>query len=129
MKQWLCIARTEFQVQTSSFRKRRFSVITGLFGIGFVWALFIAPLLMDLLLNEVLGISGQTLSLVMPSIIRSGMMFIWLILLLFPLSNALKEIKIGQWEILLSNNVSARAIFTGSFLGKLPVNGLLLLFR
>lgn len=103
-------------------------MITGLLAVGIVWALFIAPLLMDILLNDVLGIPSQVLSFIMPSIMRSGMMFIWLILLLFPLSNALKEIKIGQWEILLSNNVSSRAIFTGSFLGKLPMNGLLVIF-
>jgi hypothetical protein len=55
-------------------------------------------------------------------------MFIWLFLLILPLSNALKEVKIGQWEILLSNNVRSREILVGSFVGRLSVYGLYVLY-
>jgi len=64
----------------------------------------------------------------MPGLMRAGRMLIWFVILLVPLSNSLKEIMIGQWEILLSNNVKTRDMLVGSFLGKLPVNGLIVIF-
>ena len=83
---------------------------------------------MTFLFESILGVENQILILGMPGLMRAGFMVIWFVILLVPLSNSLKEIKIGQWEILLSNNVKTRDMLVGSFLGKLPVNGLLVLF-
>ena len=49
-------------------------------------------------------------------------------MLIYPISYALQEIRIGQWEIMLSNNVSTRSMMFGFFLGKVPSYGLLVLF-
>jgi hypothetical protein len=59
---------------------------------------------------------------------RSVMFFVFVILLVIPLSRALQELKIGQWEIFLSNNVKTRDILTGSFLGKIPLYVLIVLY-
>jgi len=64
----------------------------------------------------------------LPGFMRAAMFFLWMIILIIPLSRALQEIKIGQWEIFLSNNVSTRDILIGTFLGKIPLYGLLVLF-
>ena len=56
------------------------------------------------------------------------MLFLWVIFLVYPISYALQEIRIGQWEIMLSNNVSTRAMMFGMFIGKIPSYGLLTLF-
>lgn len=125
---WLVIAKAEFKVQTSKQRSNRMLIFGLIFVIGVFWALVIAPNLMGYAIREILGIPPQLLSLLMPETLRAGLMFIWLVLIIFPLANALKDIKIGQWEILLASNASTRDIFLGSFLGKLPINGLLVLF-
>jgi hypothetical protein len=68
------------------------------------------------------------LMVIFPGIMRTIGLFLWLLLLLFPLSYALQEIKIGQWEIFLSNNVRTRDIMTGTFIGKLGLYGLIIVF-
>ena len=83
---------------------------------------------MALVLTEILGIPQSVLVVVMPGFMRAGIMFIWLILLILPLSNALQEVKIGQWELLLSSNVQTREILVGSFVGRLSVYGLYILY-
>ncbi|MHA2396224.1 MAG: hypothetical protein ACXAC0_05925 [Candidatus Thorarchaeota archaeon] len=125
---WYHLAKADFRVQTSRFGSKAKSILGLLFGIGIVWAFIAAPMLMTFLFHNVLGVTDQILILVMPGLMRAGLMLIWFVILLVPLSNSLKEIKIGQWEILLSNNVKTRDMLVGSFLAKLPVNGLLVLF-
>lgn len=68
------------------------------------------------------------LMVMFPGLMRTVGLFLWLVLLLFPLSYALQEIKIGQWEIFLSNNVRTRDIMAGTFLGKLGLYGLVIFF-
>ncbi|MHA2406557.1 MAG: hypothetical protein ACXACH_07380, partial [Candidatus Hermodarchaeia archaeon] len=55
-----------------------------------------------------------------PGLMRAVMLILWMLLLILPLSRALSEIKIGQWEILLASNVKTRDILVGTFLGKIP---------
>jgi hypothetical protein len=125
---WFHIAKAEFQVQTSGFKSIRSLVVLGAFLLGIAWALIIAPFMMAFIVTEILGISQSVAAIVMPGLMRAGVMFIWLILLILPLSNALQEVKIGQWEILLSNNVSTREILVGSFAGKMSIYGLYVLY-
>jgi hypothetical protein len=125
---WFHIAKAEFRVQTSSIKSHRTLIVLGFFVLGIAWAIVIAPYLMAFALTETLGVPQPVLVIVMPGLMRAGFMFIWLILLILPLSNALQEIKIGQWEILLSNNVQTREILVGSFAGKLSIYGLYVLY-
>ena len=63
-----------------------------------------------------------------PSLMRSVIMFLWIMFLVYPISYALQEIRIGQWEIMLSSNVSTWDMMFGMFLGKVPSYGLLVVF-
>ncbi|MHA2065486.1 MAG: hypothetical protein ACXABY_14020, partial [Candidatus Thorarchaeota archaeon] len=125
---WFHIAKAEFQVQTSGFKSNRTALAMGAFALGFVWALIIAPFMMAFVVTEILEIPQSVATMVMPGLMRAGVMFIWLILLILPLSSALQEVKVGQWEILLSNNVNTREILVGSFAGKLAIYGLYVLY-
>ncbi len=127
-KKWLAVAKAEFKVETSSYSGKRIPVVGLAFSFGILWAFIFAPMAMDFILTRIIGVPRQIIVVLLPGVFRAGMMLIWFILVLLPLANALKEIKIGQWEVLLSNNVSSRDIFVGSFLGKLPTNGLLVLY-
>ncbi len=125
---WFNIAKAEFQVQTSSMRKHRKRFVVGSYVGGLAWALFFAPLIMSSILIDYLQLPPSLLAMVMPGLMRAGIMFIWLMLLIIPLTNALQEVKIGQWEVLLSNRVSTREILFGSFLGRVAIYGLYVLY-
>ncbi len=101
-----------------------------LFVFGFLWAILIAPYLGGTLVGLMIpiGILQFLLASLLPGLMRSVMFFIWVILLIIPLSRALQELKIGQWEIFLSHNVKTREILIGSFLGKVPFYTLLVIY-
>ncbi len=126
-QKWLAIAKTEFYVQTARFRKRRKIVGIFLFLFGIIWALYIVPEIINAILNPSQEIQ-LLLTFSFPSLMRSAMLFLWVLFLVYPISYALQEIRIGQWEIMLSNNVSTRAMMFGMFLGKIPSYGLLTIY-
>ena len=128
VRTWLAIATAEFQVLTSSLRGNR-KLYTGiLYAIVLVWATVIAPMVFNAVLSAIfpMHVLRPMLMGIFPGLMRTVGLFIWLILLLFPLSMALQEIKIGQWEIFLSNNVRTRDIMAGTFLGKIGLYGLII---
>ncbi|MHA1963961.1 MAG: hypothetical protein ACXACG_09775 [Candidatus Thorarchaeota archaeon] len=128
VRTWLAIATAEFQVLTSSMRRNR-KLYTGiLYTITLVWATFGAPMLFNAVLGAIfpMHVLRPMLMVIFPGLMRTVGLFLWLILLLFPMSMALQEIKIGQWEIFLSNNVRTRDIMAGTFLGKISLYGLII---
>lgn len=127
-RNWLVIAKTEYLVATSRFHTKRKAISLLIVAFALVWALFIAPAIMASFFN-LFAVEIQTiLALAFPGLMRSVMLLLWIIVLIYPISYALQEIRIGQWEIMLSNNVSTRDMLFGTFLGKLPGYGLLVLF-
>ncbi|MHA2426028.1 MAG: hypothetical protein ACXAEF_14655, partial [Candidatus Thorarchaeota archaeon] len=128
MSNWKAIAKAEILVSTAKIRKSRkfFGTLIGFFVL--LWALFLAPRVISFLMVEF----GEGFSIIMansfPGLMRSIMLFLWLALTIIPLSNALEEIKIGQWEIMLSNNVSTRDMLIGTFMAKIPLYGLVTMF-
>lgn len=127
-RKWLAVAKAELFVQTSRFRRWRKGVSLFFLCFGVLWALFIVPTLMSTILAG-LGLTVEMLFMAsFPSLMRSAMLLLWIILLVYPISYALQEIRIGQWEIMLSNNVSTRDMMFGMFAGKVPSYGLLVLY-
>ncbi len=130
VRKWFHIAKADFYVLTAGLRNHRRLYSAAFYALGIVWAVYAAPLLIDWALNAIMPMSAiQTMLMVMfPGLMRSAMMVLWIMLLLFPMTKALEEIKIGHWEIFLSNNVKTRDILMGGFLGGLPLYGLVTLF-
>jgi len=128
VNKWLTIAKAEFFVQTSRFRRFRREVSFFLLVFGIIWAFYIVPEIMSGILTD-LDLLIQTLFMAsFPSLMRSAMLFLWILLLVYPISYALQEIRIGQWEIMLSSNVRTRDMMFGMFAGKVPSYGLLVLY-
>ncbi len=125
---WATIAKAEFQVTTSRFRKRRLHVMLLLVLIGLIWATVVAPQIMNWFIDLFGTEIQQVLLVAYPGVMRSVMLLLWTLVLVFPISYALQEVKIGQWEIMLSNNVSTRDMMFGMFLGRIPHYCLLVLF-
>ncbi len=124
----LTVAKAEFQVMTARFRKQRKITTLFLFIVGIFWALFGAPAMMAGFLH-IFSIEVQMVfAIAFPGVMRAAILILWIMVLVFPISYALQEIRIGQWEIMLSNNVSSRDMLIGMFLGKIPSYGLFILF-
>jgi hypothetical protein len=129
-KKWFHIAKAEFYVLTAGMRKHRVLTVVILYALAFFWAVYLAPMIIWSFITLLMPIAEiQTLmQIVFPGLMRTVVLFLWVMLLLFPLAYALQEIKIGQWEIFLSNDVSTRDILVGTFLGKIPLYGLVTVF-
>jgi len=129
-RQWLAIAKAEFLVLSASMRSHRRVYMGFLTSLAVIWAAIGAPILIGGMINAILPMSTlqPLLQVIFPGLMRTISLFLWIVLLLFPLSYALQEIKIGQWEIFLSNNVRTRDIMAGTFLGKIPLFGLIVIF-
>jgi len=129
-RKWLAIAKVEYLVLSSSMRPHRRAFLGFLTTLSLIWAAIGAPIVIGGLLNAVIPIETlqPLLQVIFPGLMRTVALFLWIVLLLFPLSYALQEIKIGQWEIFLSNNVRTRDIMAGTFLGKIPLFGLIVIF-
>jgi len=127
MSTWRAIAKAETLVGTAKFRKSRKVAAVSILGFVFVWAILIVPQLMKYLLSRFGPTFDTIIAFSLPGLMRSVILIIWIALLIIPLSNALEEIKIGQWEIMLSNNVRTKDILLGTFIAKLPIYGVLVL--
>ncbi|MFQ5831604.1 MAG: hypothetical protein ACE5H4_02785 [Candidatus Thorarchaeota archaeon] len=125
---WYHIAKAEFLVLTSRFRRRRRIMLLGILVFTLVWALFLVPSIMSYILGWMGTEVNALLMIGLPGFMRSFVLFLWVTFLFYPISYALEELKIGQWEIMLSSDVSTRDIMTGTFVGKIPVYGLGILF-
>ena len=128
-RKWYHIAKAEFFVLTAGLRKHRKATVGLMFALATIWAIYLAPLIINTFIQLIIPMETiRTLLLVMfPGLMRTVMLFLWALLLLYPLSYSLQEIKIGQWEIFLSNNVKTRDILTGTFVGKMPMYGLIVM--
>lgn len=125
---WATIAKAEFRVMTSRFRNHRYLATTMLVLVGSIWTFGIAPSMMKGILNLFAPEFQQILAAAYPGVMRSVLLLLWMMILVYPISYSLREIRIGQWEIMLSNNVRTRDMMLGLFLGKIPAYGLLVLF-
>ena len=113
---------------TWKFRRWRNHITALIFIFGIYWSLFLVPSIVSMFLADLDEMTELLLILAFPQMMRSAMLFIWIMILIFPISYALQEIKIGQWEIMLSNNVRTRDMMLGTFAGKIPGYGLLIIF-
>jgi hypothetical protein len=119
---WLQIAKAEFFVLTARFKGHRKLLMGLVLSLGLLWAVYFAPLVVELVLEFLTPITQirVILQVMFPGLMRVVMLLLWMLLLIIPLGHALSEIKIGQWEILLASNVKTRDILVGTFLGKIP---------
>lgn len=125
---WWTIAKADYFAQHSKFHRRRMAFFGGLTFIGVVWALFIVPWIISLFIG-LLGDRIESLLIgILPGMMRSVIFMFWFMVVVLPIPSALQEIKIGQWEIILSHNVSTRTLLMGTYMGKIPTYGLMVLF-
>ena len=124
---WWPIAKAEFLVRTAKLHKARKLLYPGLIVVSLLIVLFGIPNIVSFFLSEYGGGFDLLLATSLPSLMRTMMLVIWLMVLIIPLANSLENLKTDQWDILFSNNVKTRDILFGTYLGKVPVYGLITL--
>ncbi|MHA1928276.1 MAG: hypothetical protein ACTSV2_06825 [Candidatus Thorarchaeota archaeon] len=122
---WWPIAKAEFLVRTVKLHRARKILYPGLVGFALLFVLFITPNIVSILFDDLGGSFELVLATSLPSLMRTIMLVIFLVILIIPLSNSLENLKTDQWEILFSSNVKTRDILFGTFVGKIPIYGLL----
>ncbi len=120
VQQWLTIAKAEFLMLSARYRKNRKRYVFTIFLLLLIWVLFISHIAVPGILNIMLPDYGSLLLTSLPGLSRIAIMILWIMILVNPISNALREIRIAQWETLLSANIRTRDIIVGKFLGSLP---------
>ena len=114
---WLVVARNEYRIHTSSIRKIRkyFPFLT--IGLLAVYVLFVAPAVVGFFIDDFLVFIISVAAVPMVQIILFMFFFY---LMLFPISDTLREVKTEQLEIFLSTPVKPSDVLLGEFLGKMP---------
>ncbi len=115
---WLIIARNEYLISTSSIRKIRqiFPFLVIIF-LG-VYLGYIAPRIVDVLLDDFLLFFLSQTALTMIRLILF-MFFLWFII--FPIANTLKFEHMDNKELLLSAPLKSSDLLMGKFLGQAPI--------
>ena len=121
---WLAIAKAEFLVRTVKLRKSRKIMYPIAIGIALACGLFLVPRLVGFFFTEFGAAFEAMLATSFPGLLRTIMLAVWMFILIIPISNSLENVKIGQWEILFSNNVKTRDLLFGTFVGRIPVYGI-----
>ncbi len=121
---WLAIAKAEFLIRTVKLHKSRKVLYPFVIWIALAWGLFLVPRIMGFFFAEFGAAFEMMLATSFPGLLRTIMLAVWIFILIIPISNSLENVKIGQWEILFSNNVKTRDLLFGTFVGRVPVYGI-----
>ena len=124
---WWAIAKAEFLVRTCKLHKSRKILYPIVIGIALAFGLFVVPRILGYFFGRVGGAFEIMLATSFPGLLRTIMLVLWMFVLIVPISNSLENVKIGQWEILFSNNVKTRDLLFGTFIGRIPVYGIFVL--
>ncbi|MDO8055660.1 MAG: hypothetical protein Q6361_02260, partial [Candidatus Hermodarchaeota archaeon] len=102
VSKWLQIAKAEFFVLTARFKGHRKLFMGLILSLGVLWAVYFVPLVVGLVMEVLAPITPirVIVQVMFPGLMRAVMLLLWILLLILPLSQALTEIRIGQWEIL-----------------------------
>lgn len=116
-RKWLVIARNEYRITTSRIRGVRpyFPFLaTGLLA---VYVAFIAPVLVSNFVDE---FTAFIISVAAVPMVQIMLFMFTFYLILFPISDTLREIRTDQIEIFLAAPVKPGDVLLGEFLGKMP---------
>jgi hypothetical protein len=115
---WLVIAKNEFRLQTVFIKDfRRILPVAAIF-IIFAFQLVFAPSVLNMVVDGFMALfMGQAAVALMQILL----FMISLYLFVFPITTALKDVRPGQVEIILSAPVMPRDLLVGEFVGKIPV--------
>jgi hypothetical protein len=114
---WFVVAKNQYRITTSAIRRVRayFPYLT--IGLLAVYVTLIAPAIVSPFIDDFLAFIITQAAVPLVQIILFMFFFF---LILFPISDTLRELQTGQLEIFLAAPIKPSDVLLGEFLGKLP---------
>ena len=117
VRKWLVVARNEYRLHTSSIRRIRPYFLYLIIGLLAVYVGFIAPVVVSPFIDDFLSFIITQAAVPMVQII---LFIFFFMLIVFPISDTLREVQTGQLEIFLAAPIKPSDILLGEFLGMMP---------
>jgi len=117
VRKWLVVAKNEYRLHTSSIRRIRPYFLYMVIVLLAVYVAFIAPAVVSPFIDDFLAFIITQAAVPMVQIILF-MLFFYLIV--FPISETLREVQTGQLEIFLAAPIKPSDVLLGEFLGVMP---------
>jgi len=117
VRKWLVVARNEYRLHTSSIRRIRPYFLHLIIGLLAVYVGFIAPAVVSPFIDDFLAFIITQAAVPMEQIILFMFFFV---LVVFPISETLREAQTGQLEIFLAAPIKPSDVLLGEFLGMMP---------
>ena len=114
---WLVVAKNQYRISTSAIRRIRAYFLYLTVGLLAVYVGLIAPAIVSPFINDFLAFIITQAAVPLVQIILFMFFFF---MILFPISDTLREPQIGQLEIFLAAPVKPSDVLLGEFLGKMP---------
>ncbi|TRZ50184.1 MAG: hypothetical protein D4S01_07150 [Dehalococcoidia bacterium] len=117
VRKWLVVAKNEYRLHTSSIRMIRPYFLYLIIVLLAVYVAFIAPVVVSPFIDDFLAFIITQAAVPMVQIMLF-MFFFYLIV--FPISDTLREVQTGQLEIFLAAPIKPSDVLLGEFLGVMP---------
>ena len=120
MSLWKIILKNEIRQKTYLFRKNRKLFFILIFGIFLFWAIYLGPILFDIMIPELLKEFSNMLVPILSTLVEYTFMVLFLLYIMYPIFMLYRKSEIGHKDIILSSPVKPSDIFIGEFLGQFP---------
>jgi len=117
VRKWLVVARNEYRLHTSSIRRIRPYFLYMVIVLLAVYVAIIAPAVVSPFIDDFLAFIITQAAVPMVQII---LFMVFFYLILFPISDTLREVQTGQLEIFLAAPIKPSDVLLGEFLGVMP---------
>jgi hypothetical protein len=114
---WLAVARNQYRITTSAIRRIRAYFLYLAIGLLAVYVGLIAPAIVSPFIDDFLAFIITQAAVPLVQIILFMFFFF---MILFPISDTLREPQAGQLEIFLAAPIKPSDVLLGEFLGKMP---------
>ena len=120
MSLWKIILKNELRQKTYLFRKNRKLFFILIFGIFLFWAIYLGPILFDIMIPDLLKEFSNMLVPILSTLVEYTFMVLFLLYIMYPIFMLYRKSEIGHKDIILSSPVKPSDIFIGEFLGQFP---------
>lgn len=120
LPKWFLIAQNEYNLRLSRIRKIRSIFPFLLIGFLVFYVSYLAPLIANLFLDDLLAFLLSELALAMVPVL---LFLAFFYLLIIPITYTLQSMEAGQVEIFLAAPIKSSDVLLGEFLGALPFYG------
>lgn len=127
MTLWKIVLKNEIRRKTYLFRKNRKLFFILIYAIFLFWAIYLGPVLFDVILPEILKEFSDMILPIFSTLIEYTFMIMFVLYIMYPIFMLYRKSEIGYKDILLATPVTPSDIFIGEFLGQFPFYSLFVL--